>query len=147
MLKKWTCWEVKELFGFAYSFRIWSQIKFKLKRNKFHCVRNPTIIWPKDIIKGSTFVHGTQLWTFFELKSSMWYALKNKTRGPTDLKIALVVYVYLFKKLAELTLFWFCFNCVDFRHILLSKYLALNNLTPKLFAWKYTVTSVKRIYI
>ena len=44
-------------------------------------------------------------------------------------------------KLAKLTLFWFCFNCVDFRHILLSKYLALNNLTLKTFAWKYTVTS------
>ena len=35
--------------------------------------------------------------------------------------------------LAELILFWFCFNCIDFRYILLSKYLALNSLTPKTF--------------
>ena len=35
--------------------------------------------------------------------------------------------------MAELNLFWFCFNYVDFKHILLSKYLALNNLTPKTF--------------
>ena len=35
--------------------------------------------------------------------------------------------------LAELTLLWFCFNCVDFTHIPLSKYLTLNNLTTKTF--------------
>ena len=35
--------------------------------------------------------------------------------------------------LAEWTLFWFCFKYFDFRHILVSKYLALNNLTRKTF--------------
>ena len=58
----------------------------------------------------------------------------------------LVVYVYLFNQLTEVALFWFCFNCVNFRHILFLKYLALNNLNPKSFAWKYTVTLVTRIY-
>ena len=66
--------------------------------------------------------------------------LKTKPEDKLIL-IELVVYIYLFNKLAELTLFWFCFNCVDFRYIFLSKYLALNNLTLKSFAWKYTVTS------
>ena len=70
-----------------------------------------------------------------------------KTKPENQLiEIELVVYAYLFNKLAELTLFWFCFNCVDFRHILLSKYLVLNNLTPKPFAWKCTITSVIIIY-
>ena len=70
-----------------------------------------------------------------------------KTKPENQLiEIELVVYAYLFNKLAELTLFWFCFNCVDFRHILLSEHLDLKNLTPKTFAWKYTVTSVIRIY-
>ena len=40
--------------------------------------------------------------------------------------------MYVFStNLAELTLFWFCFNCVDFRHILLSKYLAFKQFDPQ----------------
>ena len=55
------------------------------KSNKFHYVKNSKIIWPKDITKGSIFAHGNQTLNIFEFKSSMWFAFKNKTRGPTNL--------------------------------------------------------------
>ena len=93
-------------------------------------------ILPKDL----SFPMVIKLWTFLNLNLLCDFHLKAK---PEDqlIQTELVVYVYLFNKLAKLTLFWFCFNCVDFRHILLSKYLGLNNLTLKTFSWKYTVTS------
>ena len=112
-----------------------------LKSNKFHCVKNPKIIWPKEITKGSIFAHGNQTLNIF-LILNLLCDMPLKTKPEDQLtQIQLVVDVYLFRKLAELTLFWFCFNCVDFWHILLSKYLTLHNLTLKTFAWKYTVSS------
>ena len=46
------------------------------KSNKFHCVKNPKIIRPKDINKGSIFAHGNQTLNKSNLLSDM--PLKTK---------------------------------------------------------------------
>ena len=56
------------VFAFAYSSKIWPQ--------DLQCDQ-------KRLTKDLPMV--IKLWTFFEFKSSMWYAFKNKTRGPTHL--------------------------------------------------------------
>ena len=41
------------------------------KSNKFHYVKNPKIILPKDITKGYIFAHVNQTLNIFEFKSSI----------------------------------------------------------------------------
>ena len=53
------------------------------KSNKFHCVKTLKLYDQKRLTKDLPMI--IKLWTFFEFKSSMWYAFKNKTTGPTHL--------------------------------------------------------------
>ena len=54
-----------------------------------------------------------------------------KTKSEDQLIYRELVVCMFSTKLAELTLFWFCFNCVNFKHILLSKYLAFQTFDPQ----------------
>ena len=132
MLKNWTFWEIKELFAFAYSSKIWPQ---ELRKVTNFIVSKTLKLYDQKILpKDLSLPMVIKLWTFFEFKSSMWYAFKNKTRGPTHLNRIGCICICLKEILLNwLFLVLFHFNCVDFRNILLSKYLALNNLTSKTF--------------
>ena len=83
LLKNWTCWEIKELFAFAYSSKIWPQ---ELQKVTNFIVSKTLKLYDQKILpKDLSLPMVIKLWTFFEFKSSMWYAFKNKTRRPTNL--------------------------------------------------------------
>ena len=84
MLKNWTCWEIKELFAFAYSSKIWPQ---ELQKVTNFIVSKTLKLYDQKILpKDLSLPMVIKLWTFFEFKSSVWYAFKTKTRGPAHLK-------------------------------------------------------------
>ena len=144
MVKNWTCWKIKQFFPFSYNSKIWPKDLRKVANfivPKILKLYNENIL-PKDLSSPMVI----KLWTFFEFKFSMWYVFKNKTGPPTHLnRIGCICTCF-----QEIRLNWLCFGFVSsvlILDIFFSQDVWLYTMwPPKLFAWKYTVTSAIRIY-